>query len=123
MPLPNAFIPENFELAPFDSDLSKHPLIIMDTEILRVWHKQDNFYLKPKACMSFDMSNPIAYLDPLNCNLNYLMVALIKDQLNEYLYDADLADLKLQVAPRSNGIDVRITLNRHMQLSKRIINR
>lgn len=95
----------------------------MDTEILRVWHKQDNFYLKPKACMSFDMSNPIAYLDPLNCNLNYLMVALIKDQLNEYLYDADLADLKLQVAPRSNGIDVRITLNRHMQLSKRIINR
>ncbi|KNC32106.1 Insulin-degrading enzyme [Lucilia cuprina] len=109
LPLPNAFIPENFELAPFDSDLSKHPVIIMDTPILRVWHKQDNFYLKPKACMSFDMSNPIAYLDPLNCNLNYLMVALIKDQLNEYLYDADLADLKLQVAPRSNGIDFTIT--------------
>lgn len=100
MPLPNAFIPENFDLAPFDVDFSKHPLIVLDTEILRVWHKQYNSYLKPKACMSFDMSNPIAYLDPLYCNLNYLMVALIKDQLNEYLCDADLSDLKLQVAPR-----------------------
>ncbi|XP_075160301.1 insulin degrading metalloproteinase [Haematobia irritans] len=108
LPLPNAFIPEKYDLAPFDNDLSKHPIIIMDTPILRVWHKQDNFYLKPKACMSFDMSNPIAYLDPLNCNLNYLMVSLIRDQLNEYLYDAELADLKLQVGNKSNGIDITI---------------
>uniref|UniRef100_A0A1I8Q5M0 Insulin-degrading enzyme n=1 Tax=Stomoxys calcitrans TaxID=35570 RepID=A0A1I8Q5M0_STOCA len=108
LPLPNAFIPEKYDLAPFDHDLSKHPVIIMDTPILRVWHKQDNFYLKPKACMSFDMSNPIAYLDPLNCNLNYLMASLIRDQLNEYLYDAELADLKLQVGNKSNGIDIAI---------------
>lgn len=106
LPQPNAFIPEDYELEPFDKDLSKHPIIIMDTPILRVWHKQDNVYLKPKACMSFDMSNPIAYLDPLNCNLNYLMVSLIRDQLNEYLYDAELADLKLQVGNKSNGIEV-----------------
>ncbi|XP_058980135.1 insulin-degrading enzyme-like isoform X1 [Musca domestica] len=108
LPQPNAFIPEDYELEPFDKDLSKHPIIIMDTPILRVWHKQDNVYLKPKACMSFDMSNPIAYLDPLNCNLNYLMVSLIRDQLNEYLYDAELADLKLQVGNKSNGIEVTI---------------
>lgn len=56
--------------------------------------------------MSFEMSNPIAYLDPLNCNLNYLMVSLIRDQLNEYLYDAELTDLKLLVGNKSNGIEV-----------------
>lgn len=104
--LPNAFIPENFDLVAFDSDLSKHPIIIADTPILRVWHKQDDYYLKPKTCMSFNLSNPIAYLDPLNFNLNYLMVSLVKDQLNEYIYDAELADLKLQVATKSNGIEV-----------------
>lgn len=91
---------------PEDADLSKHPNIIKDSPILRVWHKQDNHFLKPKACMTFDMSNPIAYLDPLNCNLNQLMVSLLKDQLNEYLYDAALAGLKLQVNTKSSGIEV-----------------
>lgn len=36
------------------------------------------------------------------------MVSLIRDQLNEYLYDANLADLKLNVGNRSNGIDVSV---------------
>jgi len=58
--------------------------------------------------MTFDMSNPIAYLDPLNCNLNHMMVMLLKDQLNEYLYDAELASLKLSVMGKSCGIDVRM---------------
>ncbi|XP_036326734.1 insulin-degrading enzyme-like [Rhagoletis pomonella] len=108
LPLPNAFIPVNFDLAPEDADLSKHPSIIKDTPILRVWHKQDDHFQKPKACMTFDMSNPIAYLDPLNCNLNQLMVSLLKDQLNEYLYDAALAGLKLQVNTKSSGIEFSI---------------
>lgn len=58
--------------------------------------------------MVFDMSNPIAYLDPLNCNLNHMMVMLLKDQLNEYLYDAELASLKLNVTTKPGGIDVNI---------------
>ncbi|KAH8371843.1 hypothetical protein KR093_009062, partial [Drosophila rubida] len=104
--LPNSFIPSNFDIAEVPSDAPKHPEIIMDTPILRVWHKQDNQFNKPKACMTFDMSNPIAYLDPLNCNLNHMMVMLIKDQLNEYLYDAELASLKLSVITKPCGIDV-----------------
>uniref|UniRef100_A0A1A9ZU27 Insulin-degrading enzyme n=1 Tax=Glossina pallidipes TaxID=7398 RepID=A0A1A9ZU27_GLOPL len=121
--LPNAFIPENFDLVPFDSDLSKHPIIIADTPILRVWHKQDDYYLKPKTCMSFNLSNPIAYLDPLNFNLNYLMVSLVKDQLNEYIYDAELADLKLQVATKSNGIEftIRGYNDKQMTLLKKLL--
>lgn len=104
--LPNSFIPNNFDIAEVPSDAPKHPVIIMDTPILRVWHKQDNQFNKPKACMTFDMSNPIAYLDPLNCNLNHMMVMLLKDQLNEYLYDAELASLKLSVITKPCGIDV-----------------
>ncbi|XP_037939985.1 insulin-degrading enzyme isoform X2 [Teleopsis dalmanni] len=109
LPLPNAFIPDNFEIVPLDTDFCKHPIIILDTPILRVWHKQDDQYLKPKACMAFDFSNPIAYVDPLNCNLNQLMVELLKDQLSEYLYDAVLAGLKLQLTPKSTGIEFAIS--------------
>lgn len=61
--------------------------------------------------MTFDMSNPIAYLDPLNCNLNHMMVMLLKDQLNEYLYDAELASLKLNVTTKPGGIDVNMNLS------------
>ncbi|BFF98691.1 insulin-degrading enzyme [Drosophila madeirensis] len=106
--LPNSFIPTNFDIADVPSDGPKHPTIILDTPILRVWHKQDNQFNKPKACMRFDMSNPIASLDPLNCNLNHMMVMLLKDQLNEYLYDAELANLKLNVVGKSGGIDFTI---------------
>ncbi|XP_036670582.3 insulin-degrading enzyme isoform X1 [Drosophila suzukii] len=106
--LPNSFIPTNFDISEVPADAPKHPTIIMDTPILRVWHKQDNQFNKPKACMTFDMSNPIAYLDPLNCNLNHMMVMLLKDQLNEYLYDAELASLKLSVMGKTCGIDFTI---------------
>ncbi|XP_026833292.1 insulin-degrading enzyme isoform X2 [Drosophila erecta] len=106
--LPNSFIPTNFDISEVPADAPKHPTIIMDTPILRVWHKQDNQFNKPKACMTFDMSNPIAYLDPLNCNLNHMMVMLLKDQLNEYLYDAELASLKVSVMGKSCGIDFTI---------------
>lgn len=109
--LPNSFIPNNFDIAEVPSDAPIHPTIIMDTPILRVWHKQDNQFNKPKACMTFDMSNPIAYLDPLNCNLNHMMVMLLKDQLNEYLYDAELASLKLNVTTKPGGIDVNMNLS------------
>lgn len=64
--------------------------------------------------MTFDMSNPIAYLDPLNSNLNHMLVMLLKDQLNEYLYDAELASLVLSVSTKSCGIDVSKELRRNI---------
>ncbi|XP_030382565.1 insulin-degrading enzyme [Scaptodrosophila lebanonensis] len=108
LPLPNNFIPTNFDIADVSAEAPKHPMIIVDTPILRVWHKQDNQFKKPKACMTFDMSNPISNLDPLNCNLNHMIVMLLKDQLNEYLYDAELASLILSVITKPCGIDFTI---------------
>jgi len=37
-----------------------------------------------------------------------MMVMLLKDQLNEYLYDAELASLKLSVMGKTCGIDVSL---------------
>lgn len=37
--------------------------------------------------------SPIAYTDPLNCNMAGLFTELFKDALNEYAYDAELAGL------------------------------
>lgn len=74
---------------------------------MRVWFKQDMEFLKPKTIMNFDFSSPMAYSDPLNCNLTHMFVQLFKDQLNEYLYEAELAGLRFGVSNTANGISVR----------------
>lgn len=115
LPAPNAFIPTDFNLMPLDPDANKNPVVILDTPILRVWHKQDDEFLTPKVAMDFDFSNPMVYSDPLNCNLNRMLVALLKDQLNDYLYDAELTGLKLDVLNTSAGISVNIKGYHHKQ--------
>ncbi|CAO1412986.1 unnamed protein product [Diamesa tonsa] len=107
LPEPNLFIPTDFTLLPIESDKG-YPLIIHDNNVIRVWFKQDHEFTKPKTFIAFDFSNPIVYSDPINCNLTHLFVQLFKDQLNEYLYDAELAGIKLSVSNTTNGISMLI---------------
>lgn len=107
-PLPNPFIPTEFELCPIEGDVQRFPVILYDTPVMRVWFKQDTEFLKPKTIMNFDFSSPMAYADPLNCNLTHMFVQLFKDQLNEYLYEAELAGLRLGVSNTAHGISVSL---------------
>ena len=56
--------------------------------------------------MSFFFFSPLAYRDPLHCNMNRLFVMLLKDSLTEYAYDAELAGLKYNVDVSIYGIIV-----------------
>lgn len=105
-PMPNPFIPTDFDLCASESEVKLYPVILHDTPIMRVWYKQDTEFKKPKTIMNFDFSSPMAYSDPLNCNLTHMFVQLFKDELNEYLYEAELAGLRFGVSNTSNGISV-----------------
>lgn len=106
LPEKNLFIPTDFNLLPTECDSQKIPTIIHDNPLIRVWYKQDNEFLKPKTIMNFDFSSPIVYSDPLNCNLTHLFVNLFRDELNEYLYSAELAGLRFDVQNTSYGVSV-----------------
>lgn len=54
----------------------------------------------------FNFYSPLAYLDPLNCNLTHMFVQLFKDSLNEYAYAAELAGLKWDITNTKYGIIV-----------------
>ncbi|KAG4071853.1 hypothetical protein HA402_006014 [Bradysia odoriphaga] len=108
-PNANPFIPTDFNLYPIEADVQKIPIIIHDTPVMRVWYKQDTEFLKPKAIMNFDFSSPLAYADPLNCDLTHMFVHLFKDELNEYLYEADLAGLRMGVSNTANGISLSVS--------------
>lgn len=109
LPEPNLFIPSDFSLLPLDTEEKIHPMIIHDTPLIRVWHKQDNEFFKPKSFIGVDFSNPCVYSDALNCNLTHLFVALFKDSINEFLYTAELAGLKFNISNTTNGISMLIS--------------
>lgn len=83
-----------------------HPSIIKDTPLARVWFKQDDVYKLPKANLMFDFVSPLAYLDPLNCNLTHMLVQLFRDALNEYAYYAEVAGLKYELINTKYGLIV-----------------
>lgn len=109
LPEPNPFIPSDFSLLPLETEEKIHPMIIHDTPLIRVWHKQDNEFLKPKMFIGIDFSNPMVYADALSCNLTHLFVALFKDSINEFLYTAELAGLRLNISNTTNGISMLIS--------------
>lgn len=108
IPDKNDFIPEKFNLFDIEKDNTDHPLIIKDTAISRVWYKQDDKFLLPKANLMFDIVSPFAYLDPLNCNLTHMFTSLFKDALNQYAYAAELAGIKWDLNNTKYGLILAI---------------
>ena len=52
--------------------------------------------------------SPLAYMDPLHCNLTCLFAVLLRDSLNEYAYAAELANINYAIESTVYGINVSI---------------
>lgn len=110
LPKPNPFIATDFSLAERSSvDVTEHPVVIYDTEYIRVWHKLDDEFKKPKSILYFNLSSPIVYSDPQNCNLTNLFVQLFLESINEDLYNADIAGLKVSLKNTTYGIGLTLS--------------
>ncbi|XP_014206136.1 insulin-degrading enzyme isoform X2 [Copidosoma floridanum] len=108
LPDKNEFVPTKFDIKPHDK-VDKFPVIIEDTPFVRMWFKQDDEFLLPKATMVFDFVSPFAYIDPINCSLTFMFTQLFKDSLNEYAYDAGLAGLKWELSNSKHGMSLSLT--------------
>ncbi|XP_059153920.1 insulin-degrading enzyme-like isoform X2 [Physella acuta] len=108
LPAQNEFIPSNFQLVSREIDTNGAPDIIKNTAFSRLWFKQDDKFLKPKACVNFDFISPIAYTDPLHTNLNSLFTQLFDDALTEYSYMAEIAGLKYSLDSSVYGLTLTI---------------
>ncbi|XP_033214183.1 insulin-degrading enzyme isoform X2 [Belonocnema kinseyi] len=116
LPAKNEFIPTEFDIKLDNSVVDKFPVIIEDTPLMRVWFKQDDEFLLPKANLTFDFVSPLAYLDPVSCNNTYMFVQLFRDSLTEYAYAADLAGLKWELSNSKYGITLAVGGYDHKQL-------
>ncbi|RWS06152.1 insulin-degrading enzyme-like protein, partial [Dinothrombium tinctorium] len=107
LPLPNEFIPTNLDLKERETheDL---PKLIKNSEITRIWFLQDNEYLVPKAFYGFCFDSPFVKIDPLYTTAVSLFTSVLRDALDEYAYNADLAGLVYYLLPNMHGIHLTV---------------
>ncbi|GFO42674.1 insulin-degrading enzyme [Plakobranchus ocellatus] len=108
LPDKNEFIPTNFEILPKEAEAAPLPDIVKNSKLCRLWHKQDDKFLKPRACVSLDFISPLAYMDPLHTNLNALFTQLFEDALTEYTYMAEIAGLRYNLDSSVYGLTLSV---------------
>ncbi|KAI1314496.1 Insulinase (Peptidase M16) [Mortierella claussenii] len=105
LPIPNDFIPENFDTNKVATPTPlTTPVLLKHTPLTRIWHKKDDVFWVPKVNMYFQLKSPLAYSSPSNNVKTQLYVNLLKDALNEYSYDADLAGLSYSLDTTVEGM-------------------
>lgn len=127
LPGPNDFIPTNFETHKTEVKVpAKRPNLIKKNEKLRLWYKKDDTFWVPRANVWILFRSPLAYATPSNCvktryisfgfihtrllaclkaNIQCrLYTDLLKDSLNEYAYDAEVAGLCYNIENQLEGM-------------------
>ena len=106
----NPFIADNLEVKPLDDpDTGSAPEVVFQRNGLTLWHLQDTEFDTPKADTYFSLASPHVNDSAKNAIAAALYTQLVKDQLNEQLYDAQLAGLKTRIYSNMRGITVRMS--------------
>ncbi|XP_053207370.1 nardilysin-like [Panonychus citri] len=105
-PLPNEFIPDNFEILPNvdDSIPKEYPECIKETLNWRLWYKLSNKYEVPKVCVNMIFRSPMARSYPLVAAALDVYVRALIMKAEEDVYPASLAGLRYYVTVHDNGL-------------------
>jgi len=108
LPLKNELITTDFDLIQRNQEFLNHPMIIEQTDLGRLWYRQDEEFLLPKSCITIEIKSPICYNDPHMANLNHMFVSLLEDSLKEFTHAAIIAGLHYGIYNTKNGIVVML---------------
>ena len=106
LPGKNIFIPENIALFPADKKLAE-PLLSSSAS-QQIWSKQDVSFGVPKASLSIRVKSPAVSQSASNAAMNQLLLAMIRDRLNERSYPAIIAGVNFSFSPNSRGFDIGV---------------
>ncbi|EGZ11455.1 hypothetical protein PHYSODRAFT_519509 [Phytophthora sojae] len=109
LPHPNAFVVTDLSLVDGRTvdTRNQHPQIIRDDDFCRVWYKPDVKFKKPRTFAVATFHSPEVNPTPYSYALSALFVACLKDELNEYSYDALLAGMNYKL--RLNGSNIYLS--------------
>ncbi|KAH9309723.1 hypothetical protein KI387_037634, partial [Taxus chinensis] len=113
LPVKNDFIPSDFSLR--SSNILKNcenmeiPRCIIDDPLVKVWYKHDQTFNVPRANAYFLINLKEAYKNVRACVLTELYVNLLRDALNETIYQANVAKLETRISIVGDSLELKIS--------------
>ncbi|XP_020576431.1 nardilysin-like [Phalaenopsis equestris] len=112
LPLKNEFIPEDFSLRNakilHNSIDKNYPKCIIDNPFIKLWHKIDLTFNVPRVNAYFLITLKDGYSSLRTCVLTELFVSLLKDELNEIIYQAGVAKLDASLTIIGDKLELKL---------------
>ncbi|KAK1519789.1 insulin-degrading enzyme [Colletotrichum abscissum] len=110
LPRKNKFIPTKLDVEKKEvQEPAVAPRIVRNDSIARVWFKRDDTFWVPKADLIISCRNPSIYSTAENAVKAKLFTDLVRDALEAYSYDAELAGLQYSFALDARGLFLKLT--------------
>ncbi|GFQ04195.1 insulin-degrading enzyme [Phtheirospermum japonicum] len=112
LPSANDFIPRDFSMrsdsASCQAEDASYPRCILDEPYMKLWYKLDKTFKLPRANTYFRMTLKGAYNNIRNALLTELFILLLKDELNEIIYQASIAKLESSVSLYGDKLELKL---------------
>lgn len=110
LPHKNQFIPTKLEVEKKEvKEPAPAPRIVRNDQFVRTWYKKDDTFWVPKANLVVSCKSPIIYASAGNSVRARMFTDLVRDALEEYSYDAELAGLQYSVSLDSRGLFIEVS--------------
>lgn len=110
LPHKNQFIPTKLEVEKKEvKEPAVAPKLIRNDGMVRTWYKKDDRFWVPKASLLVSCRSPIIYASAENAVKARIFTDLVKDALEEYSYDAELAGLQYYVSLDNRGLFLEVS--------------
>ncbi|KAF1813871.1 LuxS/MPP-like metallohydrolase [Eremomyces bilateralis CBS 781.70] len=109
LPMPNEFVPTRLDVEKKEvAEPSKFPSLLRNEENMRLWHKKDDRFWVPKAFFHVLLRTPLAFISARNAVIQQLYIELVRDELVEYVYAAEIAGLDCGEAISTLGVKILV---------------
>lgn len=109
IPHKNEFVPTRLTVEKKEvEEPAKTPKLIRHDDRVRLWYKKDDRFWVPKGTIHVTLRNPLVWATPANLIKTRLYCELVRDALDEYSYDAELAGLDYHLSANILGLDISV---------------
>ncbi|EGD78902.1 hypothetical protein PTSG_01878 [Salpingoeca rosetta] len=108
MPPPNPFVASDFEFKE-KTDANKEPVVIFSTKDIECWHLHDNTHHVPRTGIMVQLCNSVMTETARGRIAGQLLVTILRRELKEELYQAEIADLEYDIRSDELGISFSVT--------------
>uniref|UniRef100_A0A182M321 Nardilysin n=1 Tax=Anopheles culicifacies TaxID=139723 RepID=A0A182M321_9DIPT len=107
----NQYISTNFTILADIADsieIPQYPEKIVENEMCELWFRQDTKFRLPLALMYFYIISPLPYNNSKSSALAGFFISMVKFQIAEELYPAEVAGLNYELYPAEKGLVLKI---------------